>query len=500
MVASSPNILLVMADQLAPQFLPAYGHPIVQAPAITRLANEGVVFDAAYTNSPLCGPSRAAMLTGNLGSATGVYDNASEFPASSPTFVHSLRQAGYHTSLVGKMHFVGPDQLHGFEERLTTDIYPADFGWTPDWEHPGERFDWWYHNMDSVERAGVVDSSNQLDFDDEVGFHAIRKLRDLGRSKDDRPWFVAVSFTHPHDPYLARREHWDRYDHASIDLPRIAGPDDPDPHSARLRQVSNMDAADITDDEVRNARHAYYGAISYIDDWVARLTETLQLYGLADDTIVIFTADHGDMLGERGLWYKMTFFEHAARVPLVIRVPGQAGQTRVPEPVSLADLGPTILGLAGVAGPDVHGTDAGPLMAGHREPERVVYGEYLAEGAAAPLLMVRKGSFKYVYCPTDPPQLFDLATDPDELVNLAEHPESSEQLDDLHALMLANWDPQSLHQDVLASQRNRRLVNRALRTGPYIPWDYDPPGRGTERFMRNHLDLNEVEAGRRFPP
>ncbi|MEL6984047.1 MAG: sulfatase-like hydrolase/transferase, partial [Actinomycetota bacterium] len=219
-----------MADQLADPWLDL-ASTLGGTPAIDRLAAEGVRFTNAYSNSPLCAPARFAMLTGRLNSTIGAYDNAAELPSSIPTFAHQLRAADYHTSLIGKMHFVGPDQLHGYEERLTTDIYPADFGWTPDWSDPDGRFDWWFHNMDSVVGAGVAEASNQLDFDDEVGFRALRKLRDLARSDDPRPWFVTVSFTHPHDPYVARRRFWDRYDHDAIPDPTVGPVDDPDPHS-----------------------------------------------------------------------------------------------------------------------------------------------------------------------------------------------------------------------------------------------------------------------------
>ncbi len=150
-----PNILLIMADQLSAPFLSFHGGPAI-TPNIDRLAAEGANFTSAYSNSPLCAPARFAMMSGQLNSKIGAYDNASEFPASVPTFAHHLRAAGYQTSLVGKMHFVGPDQLHGYEERLTTDIYPADFGWTPNWSDPDGRFDWWFHNMDSVVHAGIV--------------------------------------------------------------------------------------------------------------------------------------------------------------------------------------------------------------------------------------------------------------------------------------------------------------------------------------------------------
>ena len=144
---------------------------MTRAPALTELAGSGVVFDAAYTASPLCAPARASLMTGLLPSRTGTYDNAAEFSSEIPTFAHYLRGAGYRTVLAGKMHFCGPDQLHGFEERLTTDIYPADYGWTPDWDRPGDRPSW-YHDMSSVTDAGPCVRSNQLDFDDEVAFAA----------------------------------------------------------------------------------------------------------------------------------------------------------------------------------------------------------------------------------------------------------------------------------------------------------------------------------------
>jgi choline-sulfatase len=321
-MGSRPNILLIMADQLAAPFLPAYGHSMVQAPALDALASCGTVFESAYTNSPLCAPARFSMLSGQYNSKIGAYDNAAEFASSVPTFAHHLRGAGYQTCLAGKMHFVGADQLHGYEERLTTDIYPADFGWTPNWEDAEGRFDWWFHNMDSVRFAGVADSSNQLDYDDEVGFQAVRKLRDLARTNDARPWMLTASFTHPHDPYVARQQYWDRYDHDAIDMPKVGAlpVDTLDPHSRRLRHVSAMDAVELTDAQIRNARHAYYANISYVDDWVGTLLATLEAGGMAENTVVIFTADHGDMLGERGLWYKMNFFEGAARVPLIVSV------------------------------------------------------------------------------------------------------------------------------------------------------------------------------------
>ena len=501
MSADRPNILLIMADQLAAPFVSWHGGPAI-TPHLDLLAAEGVVFDRAYTTSPLCAPARFGMMSGQLNSKIGAYDNASEFAASVPTFAHHLRAAGYQTSLIGKMHFVGPDQLHGFEERLTTDIYPADFGWTPNWCDPDGRFDWWFHNMDSVVHAGVADVSNQLDFDDEVGYCAVRKLRDLARTSDPRPWHVTVSFTHPHDPYVARREFWDLYDDVDIPMPVIGWDDvDHDPHSVRLRHViaADVGAAEgsITDERVRAARRAYLANTSYVDHWVGRLIDVLERHGMVDDTVVVFTADHGDMLGERGLWYKMNFFEHSCRVPLVVHAPRRFEPSRVATPVALLDLAPTLVALAGsVPSERFDGASVLPFIDAP-DPDRTVLGEYLAEGALAPIFMIRRGSWKYVWSRPDPPQLYDLDADPHELVNLAADPAHAATAAAFEAEVAHRWDADAIERAVRSDQAARAEVDRAMRRGRYCGWDYQPTSDASEQFMRNHLDLNEVELGRR---
>lgn len=504
-MTSQPNILVVMADQLGAPFLPIHGHPVVRAPAIERLADGGVVFTSAYSNSPLCAPARFAMMSGQRNSRIGAYDNASELPAAVPTLAHHLRTLGYRTALSGKMHFVGPDQLHGFERRLTTDIYPADFGWTPNWEDPEGRFDWWFHDMDSVVNAGIAEATNQLDFDDDVGHQAVRELRDLARTSKSQPWFLTVSFTHPHDPYAMRRTYWDRYDHDDIDMPRVGRSDvDADPHSLRLRHVSAMDSVEVTAAMVRNARHAYYACISYVDDWLALLLDTLEATDMADDTVVVFTADHGDHLGERGLWYKMSFFEPSSRIPLVIRAPGARRGVAVPDHVSLYDMLPTLVELAGGdpagdLGHVVDGASLLPQLHGDRDPDRTVLGEYLGEGAVAPIFMIRRGRWKYVWSDPDGAQLFDLDADPDERFNLVASAEHTATATAFRTEIDKHWNPARIHADVLASQRARRVVDRALRIGRHAPWDHVPVPDSTNQYMRNHLDLRDLEAHRRFP-
>jgi choline-sulfatase len=509
----APNILLVMVDQLAAGWLPAYGHAAVSAPHIDTLTAEGVVYESAYTASPLCAPSRSALLTGRLPSRTGVYDNAAELRASEPTLTHHLRAAGFHTCLSGKMHFVGPDQLHGFEERLTTDVYPADLDWTPDWRVPlTERLPW-YHTMESVLTPGECVASLQMDYDDEVARRAVRKLLDLARRPDRRPFFLVASFTHPHDPWELHPRYWARYDPAAIDLPAVGliPRAEADPHSLRLRDMAGIDDVTLSDEQVRRARHAYYAAISYVDERIGEVLGALRETGLAEDTIVVFTADHGEMLGERGLWYKMAFFDAAARVPLIAWAPGRLAPARVAEPVSLLDLAPTLLELtdhpaAAELSGGMDGRSLVPLLSGDGPwSPRDVVAEYLAEGVTSPTVMVRRGRHKYVWCGDDPEQLYDLETDPHELVNVAGDPAHAQLCAQLRAEVAKRWDMPRLERAVLASQHERRLVIEALRRGRPTRWDFVPASdrpfvRGSDRLYelqrRARLDAPSPRAQR----
>jgi choline-sulfatase len=505
-LSERPNFLILMADQLGARALPAYGNRIAKTPHIDALAAAGVVFDSFYCNSPLCAPSRFSFLSGRHVSAIGAYDNAAEFPAQMPTFAHHLRRGGYQTVLSGKMHFCGADQLHGFEERLTTDIYPADFGWTPDWTRFAERPSW-YHSMESVTQAGPCTRTNQIDFDDEVVFQARQKLFDMARSKDRRPFCMVASMTHPHDPYVISHRSWDRYAGVDIDMPQVRAADvQPDAHSERLRHVCGLDSKRVTESQVRAARRAYYGAVSYVDDQVGVLLAALADARFADNTIVILLADHGDMLGERGLWYKMNFFEPACRIPLIVHSPQRFAARRVMQSASLIDIAPTLCGLAGIkpsgAGAPLDGTGlTGELQgAGSAAGSGEVIGEYLAEGAVAPLVMIKRGRYKFVHSPADPDQLYDLIEDPDELQNLAPVATHAPRVQEFIAEFNERWDLQALRNAVIASQQRRRLVYEALRTGRYTPWDFQPMRDASQLYVRNDQDLEDQEARARFPP
>ncbi|WP_413737384.1 choline-sulfatase [Sodalis sp. RH21] len=505
MLSKKPNIVILMADQLTAGALSAYGNKVSLTPNIDKLAQEGVVFNSAYCNSPLCAPSRASLMTGQLISRNGVYDNAAEFRAESPTFCHYLRQQGYRTYLAGKMHFCGPDQLHGFDQRLTTDIYPADFGWTPDWRAPERRLDW-YHNMSSVLDAGECIRTNQLDFDDEAVFHARQKLFDLARRDSDRPFLLLMSLTHPHDPFAIPRRYLDRYAEQDIDLPAVGAQDVPaDPHSQRLRQMYQLTDGLLDDGQIRRARHAYYGAVSYVDDQFGLVRDTLDATGLADDTIIILISDHGEMLGERGLWYKMNFFEGASRVPMIVHAPARFAPRRITQSVSLVDLLPTLVELASgrpqaddELGAPLDGHSLVPHLIGGTGPDGV-YSEYLAEGALAPMVMIRRDRWKYIASPGEAAQLFDLRSDPLELQNLAAVEAYQAQAGQFQREVEQHWDLEALNRQVLDSQRARRFLNQALGNGGRPEWDYQPHQDASRRFIRNNQTLDEQEALARYP-
>ncbi len=502
-----PNIVVIMADQLAPQFTGAYGHPAAKTPHMDALAARGMRFDAAYCNSPLCAPSRAAFMSGQLISRIGAFDNASEFPASVPTFAHYLKGLGYRTCLSGKMHFVGPDQKHGFEDRVTTDIYPSDFAWTPNWNANEERIDKWYHNMQTVKESGVAVATFQTDYDDEVEFAARRWLIDRGRDSgagECVPFCLVASFIHPHDPYVAKQEFWELYAEDRIEMPRTTlGPDEQDPFSRRVMDGIEASTVPLTDEEVRRARRAYLANASYFDSKIGAIVKALEDIGELDNTIVIVTSDHGDMLGERGLWYKMTFFEHSARVPLIMAGPGVArGVAR--NACSLVDLLPTFLEIAGgkecIPDGPFDGRSLMSLARGETDSVDEVIGEYCAEMTPSPVFMIRRGNLKYIHCDADPPQLFDLSTDPNEIENLAERPEWSVTARSFAEEVAARWDSEALRRQVLNSQRSRQLLNAAMEAGPGEAWDFNPHRDASKEYVRNHMDWTVAAARYRFPP
>ncbi len=488
-----PNILFIQVDQLAAQFLGCYGDQIGHAPNLDRLAEQGTVFETAYCNFPLCSPSRASMATGKLCSEIGAYDNAAELPASIPTYAHYLRAAGYQTALSGKMHFIGPDQHHGFESRLTPDLYPADFSWLPNWGNEGKRDT---NDPRSVTIAGICERSMQIDFDDLVTYHAVQHLYDMARSDDERPFFLQVSYTHPHEPYLCQKEFWDLYEDKEIPLPTTPAlaEEEHDAHSARLLSDFGMLNVRFDDADILTARRAYYGSISYLDQMIGKLLETLDRLDKREETVIVFASDHGEMLGERGMWFKKHFYEHSLRVPLII-AGGAFTSRRASTPATLVDLLPTFMGIAEGSGwsspiEPLDGDDLSTMLE-HDFGDRPIYAEYLAEATTAPIFMVRKGHFKYIFSTDDPPLLFDVESDPHERSNLAGIAEHSEIENQLRALVSQRWDSAALSERIRLSQKRRRLVLESDKQGVRPRWNHDEEPGSDVVWYRGQGSYNE---------
>jgi choline-sulfatase len=500
-----PNILLIMCDQLAPQFTGAYGHSVVQTPHLDQLAAEGVRFDAAYTSCPLCAPARHSLMSGQYISRIKCWDNSSPLASDTPTVAHYLSAAGYETVLSGKMHFVGPDQLHGFEKRLTTDIFPSDYTWLP-----GRPREGWANFGDTHAQPIAIDYvtagprqwSMQLDFDEEVHFRALEYLRgkrslytgSLQRDlppRDARPFFLCVSYSHPHEPFHPTPELWDLYSDAEIDLPEI--PQDlaqrEHPIDAILNAYHGTHRVELDHPQhLYNMRRAYYAQTTYIDRKVGELLQALDAYGLRENTLVVFISDHGEMLGERRMIQKRSHYEYSARVPWIIAHPSVPGGVAVPEPVSLIDLLPTLLACAGIDLSEVtpiDGRDVSALMAGERNPDRVVFCESHAGGMTTTTFMVRQGEYKYILAPGYPPQLYDLVEDPREWQNLADDPAHADIATRLRDLILAEFDPAQIDSEIEASLARRRVIRRAMKTTHQPRWDYQPVFDATQQYWRS---------------
>jgi choline-sulfatase len=452
-----------MADQLVPFLTGPYGDPVAITPNMDRLAREGIRFDAAYTPYPLCSPARAAFVSGQYASRYGCYDNAAMLPADVPTLAHSLTLAGYDTVLSGKMHFVGPDQLHGLARRLTTDVYPAAMDWVPT-QDPDGKFVRGGHARSYVPpRVGPVRWSKFLAYDDETQFRALEYLR----AEPREPFFLCVSFHHPHDPFQPTQELWDLYEGADIPVPETPADVEYSAMDAWANEAHETGAVDLRDpDNLRALRRAYYALVTYVDRKLGELLDAIP-----DDTLVLFTSDHGDMLAERAMVQKRCFYEWSARIPLIVRFP-DCRTGVVDAPVSLLDVAPTLLDLVGAERLEM---DGGDLFA----PAGVVFSEYHVEKVRAPCFMVRRGSWKYVYVHGHDEQLFDLEHDPREWTNLAREHDTKEYRD----MILERFDPDAIARHGAESVRRRELIARAM-ARTTTRWDYSPVFDATKQYVR----------------
>jgi choline-sulfatase len=477
-----PNILFIMADQVTPFMLGPYGQKVAHTPNLDQLARTGTVFDSAYCPSPLCVPSRIGMFTGRWPLKSQGYDNASEFGAHIPTFVHYLKRAGYRTAAAGKCHFVGPEQKHGLDERLTPDIFPAGFSMLPDWQR-GPVFNQGTSAEAQMRMLGPSQWTAQLGYDQMTFDRVMAWLREYSlRPQPREPFFLNVSFTQPHDPFTTTQEFLDLYKDAEIPLPQDYGD---------IRRLSptydwfeihhGINRVKLTPDRIREARRNYLGMVSWVDDRIGKLLAELRRLELDQNVVVIFTSDHGEMLGEHHQWSKRLMLEWSCRVPLIVSAPGQLPEgKRVQAPVSLVDLFPTFADLAHTPlDTEVDGRSLLPLLTGAESgEERTVVAEYLGEGTIEPIRMIRRDQYKYITVNGYPPQLYDLHTDPNERVNVAGRAEYSAAEAQLRALAEKDWDGPALKKAVIQNQQDRKVVRSVKGDGITPNWNFKPVETG----------------------
>ena len=478
MTDSLPNILVIMSDEHGPMFSSTYGHPLVETPSMDRLASEGTTFENGYCNSPLCTPSRLSFMTGKYVSHCQGWDNSTPLDVGRITWPWLLKTKGYDTVLNGKMHMMGPKPLNGFDKQLTHDPHAANAHAVLRWDD-GVKYQ---NNFDSNEQTpnqrwpDVLEAgpgrSQVIDHDDMVEDAAHQYIREPDRK--EKPWAMVCGFISPHFPLKVPEPYFSQYYPDNTDLPNNPpGHLDNLPPSAKRLQTYTGTAGPYTDDETRKARAAYYGMISFLDDKIGRLMDTLEATGQRENTVVIHTSDHGEMAGEHGLWRKMNFYEQAARIPLQISWPGNLPEgKRVSEATSNVDFVATLLDIVGIDPTewDMDGDSFLHYLQGTEDNLKdEVICEYLAHGTDGPRIMVRQGEWKLSYTHRNPVEfeLYNLKDDPGEFENLADRQEVKEVQDRLFARAMEVWrgDPDGLSKRVRESQKERYLLREITGTG-----------------------------------
>ncbi len=419
-----PNILVLMSDEHSIRCLGwrrgrNHVEP-VRTPTLDGLAARGTVFDQAYTPMPLCTPARMCFLSARAADRCGAWNNGSILDPRLPTLPGHFAQHGYETCLVGKMHFGGSLQFHGFRHRPF-----GDFGGAPSHQpDPLPRVGDSEPRLTRTAGAGVTTIPEALLQEQVVARETIAFLREHSAREPDTPWLLCASFSRPHFPLTAPRRALDRYWPSGVTPPWVdrSGDAAEHPFTLGVRRGFHTDA--IGEEETLRARAAYFACVDYLDEVLGDLLGTLELSGLLENTIIAYVSDHGEMAGEHGLWWKHTWHEASTRIPFVVQVPDQRRGVQEPRysdaTASLIDLFPTLCGLAGLPQPEgVDGLDLSGVTRGAPAPvprTRVVSQSLVPRwGEGSEFRVVRHDRFKYIAFRDAPELLFDLHSDPREL-------------------------------------------------------------------------------------
>ncbi|OZD19323.1 hypothetical protein CH253_15860 [Rhodococcus sp. 06-156-3C] len=422
------NFLIIMSDQHTPAVYGAYGNRLARTPNLDRLAGQGTTFDAAYCNSPICVPSRAAMATGRYVHDTGNYDNASPYVGTEArSWGHRAEAAGVTATTIGKLHYRATTDDTGFSDQRVPlhvrggvgDLFHA----LRDRQPPAIQL------RDAVLDVRAQESSYST-FDRSVSKEAARFLHD--KADDDAPWLCKVSFVTPHYPFVVPEEFLDLHDAGSLPSPVRHAPSEWNRHPAVdiYRAACGLDEP-LTDAQTKEAVRAYYGLVAFMDAQVGIVLDAVRDSGQWDDTVILYLSDHGELLGTDGLWFKGTMGEMSVRVPMILSGPGiDSGVCSTP--VSLVDVFPTVVDVMNLPHDDsdstLPGTSLLQIAAQPNDSERIAFSEYHSANSHSGLFMIRQGNWKYIHCVGFDEQLFDLASDPTESCDLAADPAYADRL------------------------------------------------------------------------
>ncbi len=450
------NLLFIISDQHNRDALGCYGHPFVQTPNLDALAERGTRFTAAYTTCPICVPARASLATGRYVHQTGHWDNAFPYFGDPPGWGHRLIDAGHRVESIGKLHFRDSNDTDGFQHHEiplnVVDGVGDPRGCIRDNAPPRKGM------RNGVVEAGPGDST-YVDYDVNIADHTEQWLQRQVAHPDAKPWVLFASFVCPHPPYVAPPELYDMYPLDQIPLPVQSRPDERPLHPSivETRRVMNWEQP-LSEEEIRRMAAAYYGCCTHLDRQVGRVLAALEASGLAESTRVLYTTDHGESMGRRGLWGKFTMYEESAAIPLILAGPDVPRGCVTNDPVTLVDCYQTILECAGLRLDDderqLPGSSLWPIAAGE-QLDRAAFSEYHAVATRSASYMLRRGKMKYIHYVGDPPQLFDLEADPDETRDLADVPSSAAVLSGLEAELRTIVDPDAVDAQAKADQQSR---------------------------------------------
>lgn len=472
-MAHGRNLLLILSDEHASRMLGCYGHPVLRTPNLDALAGRGVRFTAACTNSPICIPARATLATGRYVHETRHWDNAMPYDGAVPSWGHRLRRAGLRVEAIGKLHFRGGGRDAGFDREIhpmhVMDGIGQVWGSVRDPLPPSRP-------ARMLGRIGPGESDYNR-YDRRVADAAIAWLREAGARGGGPPWALQVGFVAPHFPLTVPEAFYGLYP-----LDRLPGRKlDPEAGHARHPWIQRMDDFQQVDrrlspEERLMAVAAYFGLCTWLDSLIGEVLDALAAAGLADRTCVVYTSDHGDNVGARGLWGKSNMYEESVGIPLIAAGPGIAGGEVCRTPVSLLDAWPSVLDAVGLR-PD--GEDAAlpgrswfDLAAAPCDPDRAVFAEYHAAASPSAAFMVRRGAGKLIHYVGYQPEFFDLAADPEETVDLAADPAAAGRVAEYERLLRGICDPEAV--DRRAKDDQNALVARF--GGPEKAFETGAPG------------------------